>query len=53
MISNDEENLLLTHEKGKYPEDGLGPEVVSLEGGQGLNQIGGSTCRTQFGTKPA
>jgi len=37
-------NLLLTHEKGKYPEDGSGPEAVSLEGGQGLNQTGGSTA---------
>jgi len=36
-------NLLLTHEKGKYPEDGLRPGAVSLEGGQGLNQTGGST----------
>jgi len=31
-------NLLLTHEKGKYPEDGSGTGVVSLKGGQGLNQ---------------
>jgi len=37
-------NLLLTHEEGKYPEDGSGPQVVSLEGGHGLNQIGGSTA---------
>jgi len=26
-------NLLLTHEEGKYPEDGSGPEVVSVESG--------------------
>jgi len=35
-------NLLLTHEEGKYPEDGSGPGAVSLEGGHGLNQTGGS-----------
>ena len=37
-------NLLLTHEEGKYPADGSGPGVVSLEGGQALNQTGGSTA---------
>jgi len=36
-------NLLLTHEEGKYPEDGTGPRAVSLESWQGLNQIRGST----------
>jgi len=36
--------LLLTHEEGKYPADGLGPGAVSLEGGQGLHQTGGSTA---------
>ena len=35
-------NLLLTQEEGKYLEDGSGPEAVSLEDGQGLNQTGGS-----------
>ena len=35
-------NLLLSHDKGKYPEDGSGPGAVSLEGGHGLNQTGGS-----------
>jgi len=37
-------NLLLTHEEGMYPEDGSGPGAVSLEDGQGLNQIGESTA---------
>ena len=37
-------DLLLTHEKGKSPEDGSGPGAVSLEGGQGLNQTGGSSA---------
>ena len=37
-------DLLLTHEKGKSPEDGSGHGVVSLEGGEGLNQTGGSTA---------
>ena len=37
-------NLLLTHEEGNYLEDGSGLEAVSLESGQGLNQIGGSTA---------
>ena len=35
-------NLLLTHEEGKYPDDGSGPGAISLEDGQGLNQTGGS-----------
>ena len=35
--------LLLTHEKCKSPEDGSGPGAVSLEGGQGLKQTGGSS----------
>jgi len=30
-------NLLLTHEEGKYPEKGLGPEAVPVESGQCLN----------------
>jgi len=37
-------NLLLTHEEGKYPGEGSGPGAVSVESGQGLNQIGGSTA---------
>jgi len=37
-------NLLLTHEEGKYPEDGSRPRVVSLESGQGLNQTGESNA---------
>jgi len=36
--------LLLTHEEGKYPEEGLGPRVVSVKSGQGPNQTGGSTA---------
>ena len=36
--------MLLTHEKGKSPEDGSGPGAVSLEGRQGLNQTGGNTA---------
>ena len=36
---------LLTHEEGKYPEDGSGPGAVSLEDGQGLNQTGGSIAK--------
>jgi len=35
-------DLLLTHEKGKSPEDGSGHGAVSLEDGQSLNQTGGS-----------
>jgi len=35
--------LLLIHEKDKSPVDGSGLGVVSSEGGQGLNQLGGST----------
>ena len=38
-------NLLLTHEEGKYNEEGSGPGVVSMESGQGLNQTGGSTAK--------
>jgi len=34
--------LLLTHEEGKCPEDGSSSGADLLEGGQGLNQIGGS-----------
>ena len=41
-------NLLLTHEKGKYPEEGSGSGVVSLEGRHGLNQIGGSTVEPRL-----
>ena len=37
-------DLLLTRENGKSPEDGSGPGTVSLEGGQGLNQTGGSSA---------
>jgi len=37
-------DLLLTHEKGKSPMNGSGPEAVSSEGGQGLNQSGGSAA---------
>jgi len=37
-------DLLLTHEKGKSPEYGSGHGAVSLEGGQGLNQIVGSAA---------
>jgi len=36
---------LLTHEEDKYPEEGSGPRAVSMESGQGLNQIGGSTVK--------
>jgi len=35
-------DLLLIHEKGKSPINELGLGAVSLEGGQGLNQSGGS-----------
>jgi len=38
-------NLLLTHEECKYLEDRSGPGAVFLEGGQGLNQTGGSTAK--------
>ena len=41
-------DLLLTHEEGKYPEKGLGPGTVSVESGQGLNQIGGSTVESSL-----
>ena len=37
-------NLLLTHEEGKYPEEGSGLGAVSIKSGQGLNQTGGSTA---------
>jgi len=37
-------DLLLTHEEGKYPEEGSGPGAVPVESGQGLNQTGGSTA---------
>jgi len=37
--------LLLTHGEGKYLEDGSRLTAVSLEGGQGLNQTGGSTAK--------
>jgi len=36
-------DLLLIHKKGKSPMSGSGPRAVSSEGGQGLNQAGGST----------
>jgi len=36
-------DLLLLHEKGKSSGNGSGPRAVSSEGGQGLNQSGGST----------
>jgi len=36
--------LLLIHEKGKCPEDGSCPRAGLLEGGQGLNQTGGSVA---------
>jgi len=57
-------DLLLTHEKGKSPKDGLGLGAVSLEGGQSLSQTRGSTAelgldqnqsnssRTGWGTGP-
>ena len=35
-------HLLLIHENVKCPENGSGPGVGLLEGGQGLNQTGGS-----------
>jgi len=34
--------LLLTHEKGESPEDGSGSGANTLDGGQDLNQLGGS-----------
>jgi len=37
-------DLLLIHEEGKSPMNGSGPGAVSSEGGQGLNQSGGSTA---------
>jgi len=37
-------DLLLTPEKGKSSMNASGPGAVSLEGGQGLNQLGGSTA---------
>ena len=36
-------DLLLIHEKGKSHMNGSGPGAVSSEGGEGLNQLGGST----------
>ena len=36
-------DLLHTHKKGRSPMNGSRPGVVSSEGGQGLNQSGGST----------
>jgi len=39
---------LLTHEKGKCLEDGSGPGADLLEGGQGLNQTGGSVAETSL-----
>jgi len=36
-------DVLLIHEKGKSPENELGPRVIPLKDGQGLNQSGGST----------
>jgi len=53
LIENDAQNeefelglarkgLLLIHEKGKSPENRSGPGAVFLEGGQGVNQTGGS-----------
>ena len=36
--------LLPTHEESKYPEEGLESGTVSVESGQGLNQIEGSTA---------
>jgi len=41
-------NLLLTHEEGKYLEEGSGPGAVSMDGGQGLNQIRGSTAEASL-----
>jgi len=37
-------DLLHTHKKGRSPMNGSRPGVVSSEGGQGLNQSGGSTA---------
>jgi len=38
-------DLLLPHEEGKDPKNGIGPGVVSEEGGQGLKQTGGITAK--------
>ena len=38
-------NLLLTHEEGKYPEEGSGSRAVSVKSGQGLNQTRGSIAK--------
>ena len=37
-------DLLLIHEKGKSPMNGSALGAISSEGGQGLNQLGGSTA---------
>ena len=37
-------DLVLIHE-GKCSEEGSGPASVSVEGGQGLDQTGGSTAK--------
>ena len=39
------QDLLLIHEKGKSSMNGSRPGAVSSEGGQGLNQSGGSTAK--------
>jgi len=44
-------NLLLTHEEGKYPEEGSGPGTVSVESGQGLNQTGGEVLLNPIWSK--
>jgi len=41
-------NLLLTHEKGKYLEEGSGLGAVSVKSGQGVNQAGGSTAESSL-----
>ena len=37
-------DLVLIHE-GKCSDEGSGPATVSVEGGQGLDQTGGSTAK--------
>ena len=46
-------DLLLIHEKGKSPENGSWPGAVPLEGGQGVNQSGGSEAELGLKKIPA
>jgi len=46
-------DLLLIHEKGKSPENGAWLGAVPLEGGQGVNQSGGSKAELGLKKIPA